>query len=64
VGGQHKQILLHPIDLGFGNPRAQRGRPVLAKGQTADEILDRLDKLCQSYNVRVKNIGGTGVIAV
>jgi poly-gamma-glutamate synthesis protein (capsule biosynthesis protein) len=63
-GGQLKQILLHPIDQGFGNPRAQRGRPVLAKGQTADEILDRLDKLCQPYNVRVKNIGGTGVIAV
>ena len=61
-GGKLKEIRLHPIDQGFGNPRAQRGRPVLAKGAVADEILERLDKLCQPYNVRVKNVGGVGVI--
>jgi poly-gamma-glutamate synthesis protein (capsule biosynthesis protein) len=63
-GGKLKEIRLHPIDQGFGNPRAQRGRPVLAQGAIADEILERLDKLCQPYNVRVKNVGGIGVITV
>jgi poly-gamma-glutamate synthesis protein (capsule biosynthesis protein) len=61
-GGKLKEIRLHPIDQGFGNPRAQRGRPVLAQGAVADEILERLDKLCQPYNVRVKNVDGIGVI--
>ena len=28
--GLCKQIELYPVDLGFGRPRAQRGRPLLA----------------------------------
>ena len=34
-----KEVRLYPIDIGFGRPIPQRGRPVLAQGQVAHDIL-------------------------
>lgn len=38
-------VRLHAIDLGFGRPRSQRGRPVLARGEVAEACLRRVANL-------------------
>lgn len=40
-----QKVLLHPIDLGFGCRRSERGRPLLASGAKADRALARLARL-------------------
>lgn len=62
--GKLKEVRLHPIDQGFGAPRGQRGRPVLADKEIASEIIARIDRFSQPYGVRVKNNDGVGVIIV
>ncbi|HLI21133.1 MAG TPA: CapA family protein [Stellaceae bacterium] len=52
-GGRLAQLDLHPLDLGHGTPRAQRGRPVLAQGKTAAAILERVKRLSQRYGTQV-----------
>ena len=44
-GGKLARLELHPLDLGHGTSRAQRGRPVLAQGSVATAILDRVQRL-------------------
>ena len=39
---QLSEVRLYPIDLGFGRSRAERGRPVLARGDVARRILERV----------------------
>jgi poly-gamma-glutamate synthesis protein (capsule biosynthesis protein) len=59
-GGRRARLDLHPLDLGHGTPRAQRGRPMLAQGETAAAILDRVQRLSQRYGTDVsveENIG-------
>jgi poly-gamma-glutamate synthesis protein (capsule biosynthesis protein) len=48
-GGKLARLDLHPLDLGHGTPRAQRGRPMLAEGRTAAAILERVRRLSQRY---------------
>ena len=57
-----KQIRIHPIDQGFGRPRPQRGRPVLAEGEVANRVIERVSKLSQRYGTRITNRNGVGVI--
>jgi poly-gamma-glutamate capsule biosynthesis protein CapA/YwtB (metallophosphatase superfamily) len=56
------QVRLHPLDLGFATPRSQRGRPVMAEGQVAHEILDRIQTLCATFGTHVDIENGQGVI--
>ena len=48
-----KEIRLHPIDLGIGLPMGQRGRPVLAKGAVAREILERLQRCSEPFKTKI-----------
>ena len=61
-GGKLAAIKILPIDQGFGRPRAQRGRPVLAQGALAEKIIERVNKLSQPYGVSVKFKDGIGLI--
>jgi poly-gamma-glutamate synthesis protein (capsule biosynthesis protein) len=61
-GGRLAAIKILPIDQGFGRPRAQRGRPVLAGGALAKKIIARVDGLSQVYGVRVQFKDGVGLI--
>jgi poly-gamma-glutamate synthesis protein (capsule biosynthesis protein) len=61
-GGKLSAIKLHPIDQGFGRPRPQRGRPVLAEGEVAGRVLQRVARLSARYGTHVKNVNGTGVV--
>jgi poly-gamma-glutamate synthesis protein (capsule biosynthesis protein) len=59
-----KEIRVHPIDQGFGRPRPQRGRPVLADGEVANRVIQRVTKLSQRYGTKISNRGGVGVVTI
>jgi poly-gamma-glutamate capsule biosynthesis protein CapA/YwtB (metallophosphatase superfamily) len=58
------RISLYPLDLGFGKPRWQRGRPVLADDKLAKEIIDKVTRLSKRYGTNVSLADGRGVVAV
>ena len=60
--GDLKEVLLYPIDIGFGLPIPQRGRPVMAQGQVAQDILKWLQKVSEPYGTQIKIEGEVGVI--
>ncbi len=55
-------LRLHPLDLGHGRPRASRGRPLLARGATAAQILERVQRLSRRHDSEVGIEGETGVV--
>jgi poly-gamma-glutamate synthesis protein (capsule biosynthesis protein) len=55
-------VRLHPLDLGHGRPRAQRGRPVLAKGAVAEAILDRVRRLSARFGADLTTDGDSAVV--
>ena len=58
-----QEIRLHPIDLGKGLPMGQRGRPVLAEGSVAREILERLQRCSSPFKTEIAVRGeSTGVM--
>jgi len=57
-----KEIRIHPIDQGFGRPRPQRGRPVLADGEVAQRVIERVTRLSARYGTKIVNKGDIGVI--
>jgi poly-gamma-glutamate synthesis protein (capsule biosynthesis protein) len=58
------EIRIYPIDQGFGRPRPQRGRPMLAEGEVADRVIERVTRLSQRYGTKVVNRDGVGVIDI
>jgi len=59
------QIEIRPIDLGFTTgKRSMRGRPVLAEGAVAEEVLERFRTLSKTYGTTVDCDNGRGVIRV
>lgn len=57
--GALQRVLLHPVDLGFGTGRAERGRPVMAQGAKAERILQRLARLSLRHGTQVSREGDT-----
>jgi len=57
-----KEIRLHPVDLGMTAKRSQRGRPVLAEGEVADEILTRFQTCSAPFGTKIEVEGCSGVI--
>jgi poly-gamma-glutamate synthesis protein (capsule biosynthesis protein) len=56
------EIKIFPIDQGFGKPRPQRGRPVLAEGELANRVIERVTRLSRRYGTKISNHDGVGVI--
>ena len=59
-----KEIRIHPIDQGFGRPRPQRGRPVLAEGEVAERVLERVARLSNRYGTNLAKRDGVGIIGL
>jgi len=57
-----KEIKIFPIDQGFGRPRPQRGRPLLAEGEVANRVVERVTRLSRRYGTKIINRDGVGVI--
>lgn len=62
ASGSLKQILLYPVDLGYGRPRSQRGRPLLAESETGKEIIARLSRLSKNLGTEIAYRDGCGII--
>jgi len=56
------RIDLYPLDLGFGKPRWQRGRPMFADPHLGEEIITRVARLSRKYGTDVSWRDGHGVI--
>jgi len=56
------RIEIQPIDQGFGRPTPQRGRPMLAEGEVAQRVIERVTRLSQRYGTKVVNRNGVGLI--
>jgi poly-gamma-glutamate capsule biosynthesis protein CapA/YwtB (metallophosphatase superfamily) len=63
-GKKLKEIMIHPIDQGFGRPRPQRGRPVLAEGDVTTRVIERVTRLSRRYGTDIRNADGVGIIRV
>ena len=59
---QLKEIEIYPVDMGFGRPRSQRGRPVLAEAELGKTILDRVALLSEAFGTQVELRDGRGII--
>ncbi len=63
-GGKLREIRIHPIDQGFGRPRPQRGRPLLAEGEVAHRVIERVARLSQRYGTKLTARNGVGVVEI
>lgn len=61
-GRQLAEIKLYPVDLGFGRPRSQQGRPLLAEGPEAKEILERFQAFSKPFGTDIRIQGNTAAV--
>lgn len=57
-------VRLYPCDLGFRRSRAQRGRPVLARGDVANRILERTKVLSEHLGTKIAIDGETALVTM
>jgi Bacterial capsule synthesis protein PGA_cap len=60
AGGRLRDLTLHPVTLGYRQPRGHRGRPVLASAAEAGRILERITGLSSTYATRIHADGEIG----
>jgi poly-gamma-glutamate synthesis protein (capsule biosynthesis protein) len=60
--GDLDEVELLPATLGHESPRPQRGRPLLADGETATRVLDGLAELSEPYGTEVIVEDGRGYV--
>jgi poly-gamma-glutamate capsule biosynthesis protein CapA/YwtB (metallophosphatase superfamily) len=63
-GERMTELKLHPISLGYGQPRSKRGRPVLADPALAKKIIDDLVKFSAAYNTKIDFRDGIGIVSL
>ncbi len=62
TGGKLNEVRLYPVDLGFGRPMSQRGRPVLASPDVAREIFDWLSEVSAPFGTHIEVEDSIGLI--
>jgi hypothetical protein len=60
-GDSLAEVRLHPVTLGHGLPRWQRGNPVLAASEPGRAIIERVARLSPSCRIRW-DTDGFGVV--
>jgi len=63
-GDRLTAVRLHPITLGFGLPRSQRGRPMFASGELARKILEDLAERSEPYGTSIRIRGDKGEVVL
>jgi poly-gamma-glutamate synthesis protein (capsule biosynthesis protein) len=63
-GKQLTAIELHPITLGFGQPRPQRGRPLPAGRELGQKIINDLIERSRPFGTRIEWRDGIGVVVL
>jgi poly-gamma-glutamate synthesis protein (capsule biosynthesis protein) len=59
-GRQLMELTLYPITLGFGRPRMERGRPMLAPADLGKKIIDDVIRLSAPYHTEIAWDGAVG----
>ena len=62
--GDLKEVQLYPIDMGYGRPIPQRGRPVLSEGEVAQQTLTWLQDVSRPFGTEITIADGVGVIRI
>jgi poly-gamma-glutamate synthesis protein (capsule biosynthesis protein) len=57
-------VTLQPIDLGFKRPRYTRGRPQLAEGAAAQDVLTLIQRLSKPFGTDIEISGDVGRVRV
>jgi poly-gamma-glutamate synthesis protein (capsule biosynthesis protein) len=63
-GGELSAVELHPITLGHGLERPQRGRPLFATGDLARKIIDETREYSEPWGTDIRFENGIGVIEI
>jgi len=63
-GDELVEVVLQPIDLGFGTEAWERGRPFIADGELADKILDDLIERSEPFGTHIEIRDGVGFIKI
>lgn len=63
-GKELMDLRLHPISLGFGKPRTERGRPMLASPELGRKILGDLIRLSKPFGTTIQIQDGVGVVQI
>lgn len=63
-GGALDDITLHPIALGFGRPRVERGRPAVADPAVAKAVIDEVTERSKPFGTRVVFENGVGRVVI
>lgn len=58
-----KEVRLHPVSLGFGQPRSKRGQPYPSPAKEADEIFADLKEVCAPFGTGITVKKGVGVLS-
>jgi poly-gamma-glutamate capsule biosynthesis protein CapA/YwtB (metallophosphatase superfamily) len=59
-GEELVELVLHPISLGFGQPRWVRGRPMLATGELAEKIIEDIRVRSERFGTEIEFRNGVG----
>jgi poly-gamma-glutamate synthesis protein (capsule biosynthesis protein) len=60
--GQLSALRLHPIDLGYRQPRSRRGRPVFAASDLSEKVIKRMRRLSKPFNTKISFKDGVGTV--
>lgn len=63
-GKELQAIELHPITLGFGQPRPQRGRPMLADPELGRKIIGDLIERSKPFGTTIEWKAGIGIVVL
>lgn len=63
-GEQLAGVTLHPVTLGFGQPRAVRGRPLMAAAEDATRILGAVAERSKPFGTTITVRNGVGEIEI
>jgi len=59
--GKLTDLKLYPITLQMEAPRSQLGRPLMAVGKKAKEIIQRIKKLSEPFGTKIEYTNGIGI---
>jgi poly-gamma-glutamate synthesis protein (capsule biosynthesis protein) len=58
-----QEVRLHPVSLGFGQPRSKRGQPYPSPATEAQQIFQDLSDACAPFNTTVSYKNGVGTLS-
>jgi poly-gamma-glutamate synthesis protein (capsule biosynthesis protein) len=58
-----QEVRLHPVSMGFGQPRSKRGQPYPSPAAEAEQIFKDLEEVCAPFGTTVSYKNGVGTLS-